>query len=444
MLKLYQHNPDYLLMALHIQMSEEAEQEYKRAKLRGMLSSFGASAALCLAFGLTLTFTVIYFAQDPPAEFLAYVPPAEDLPPRAVPTTPQLSSKAATPSNSVAPSVIVSTGAAPVAMAQIDIPMEDSADDGLSIDIGIGLDTGLGDDLGDAGGGMGSSQPAGSALEGTLYDLKQSKGGAPTKIAPGGKVNTQELYSIVGGYLKNWSQSALARFYKSPAKLYASNFFVPVAKASLAPEAFQCVQKVKPAAWLVVYRGKVKSPVTAKMRFVGTGDDFIGVRFDGKMVLEAGYRTPSGYSKGDMSKVNISGEAALAQHKKRISDGDDKIHKGYEFLKYPGIETWNKEIGGLTAGTPVNVKEGVSYPIEIAIAEEGGLFGYVLMWENLSDNPVVKGGKVTGGKKFYLFRTNFSEPDRAELQKLIGKHSSGGEMQWPEFESDSPIWVAVP
>ena len=135
-------------MALHIQMSDEAEREYKRMKLRGALSSFGASFALCLAFTLTLTFTVIYFAQDPPAEFLAYVPPAEDLPPRSQPTSPQLSSKAATPTNSVAPSVIVSTGAAPVAMAQIDIPLDDSSDEGISIDIGIGLDTGLGEDLG--------------------------------------------------------------------------------------------------------------------------------------------------------------------------------------------------------------------------------------------------------------------------------------------------------
>lgn len=430
-------------MALHIQMSEEAEKEYKRAKLRGMLSSFGASSALCLTFALTLTFTVIYFAQDPPAEFLAYVPPAEDLPPRAVPTTPQLSSKAATPSNTVAPAVIVSTGAAPVAMAQLDIPMEDSADDGISIDIGIGLDTGLGDDLGEAGSGMGSSQPAGSALEGTLYDLKQSKGGAPTKVAPGGKVDKNELYSTVSGYLKNWSQSSLGRFYKSPAKLYASNFFVPMAKASLAPEAFQCVQKVKPAAWLVVYRGKVKSPITGTIRFVGTGDDFLGVRFDGKVVLEGGYRLPSAYKKGDLSMVHISG-GDHAKHKARIKSGEDKAHKAYEFVNYPGIPTWNTEIGGLTAGNPIKVKEGVSYPIEIAITEEGGLFGYVLMWENISDNPVVKGGKVSGGKKFYLFRTNFSEPNKEELNKLIGKHSAGGAMQWPEYEADSPIWVAVP
>lgn len=430
-------------MALHIQMSEEAEKEYKRVKLRGMLSSFGAATALSLSFALTLTFTVIYFATDPPAEFLAYVPPAENAAPRSVPTTPKLSAKAATPSNTVAPSVIVSTAAAPVAMAQIDIPMDNSEDDGISIEIGIGMDTGLGDDLGEAGSGMGSSQQSGSALEGTLYDLKQSKGGAPTKIAPGGSVNKHELYSTVAGYLKNWSQSALGRFYKSPAKLYASNFFVPLAKASLAPEAFQCAQKVKPAAWLVVYRGKVKSPVTGTIRFAGLGDDYIGVRFGGKVVMEGGYRLPSGYTKGDLSKVHISG-GDHAKYKARIKSGEDKLHKGYEFVQYPGIPTWNTEIGGMTVGIPVPVKEGTTYPIEIAITEEGGMFGYILMWENVTSNPVVKNGKVSGGKKFYLFRTNFSEPNREELKKLIGKHSGGGEMQWPEFEPDSPIWVAVP
>ena len=434
-------------MALHIQMSEEAEREYKRAKLRGMLSSFGAATALSLAFGLTLTFTVIYFATEQPAEFISYVPPAEDAPPRAVPTTPKLSQKAATPSNTVAPSVIVSTGAAPVAMAQLDIEMDDSADDGLSIDIGIGMDTGLGDDLGDAGGGMGSSSPAGSALEGTLYDLKQSKGGAPTKMAPGGKVDRNELYSTVGSYLKSWSQSALARFYKSPAKLYASNFFLPMANASLAPEAFQCAQKVKPAAWLVVYRGKVKSPVSGTVRFVGTGDDFIAVRFGGKMVLEAGYRIPSAYKKNDLSMVTVSG-GDLAKYKERIKKGEDRVHGRYEFINYPGINTWNSEIGGLTAGDPIKVKEGTSYPIEIAITEEGGKFGYVLMWEHMSDNPVVKSGKVTGGKKFYLFRTNFSAPSKDELEKLMGKHAvrANGKvvMEWPEFDPDSPIWVAVP
>ena len=435
-------------MALHIQMSEEAEKEYQRKKLRGALSSFGAATALSLVFGLTLTFTVIYFAQDPPAEFLTYVPPAENLPPRNQPTTPKLSNKAATPSNTVAPSVIVSTSASAVAMAQIDIPMEDSADDGLSLDIGIGMDAGLGE-LGEGGDGLGSSQPSGSALEGTLYDLKQvSRGGAWTKVAPNGNVNKNELYSIVGSYLRGWSQSALSRYYKSPVKLYASNFFVPMANASLAPDAFQCVEQVKPSAWLAVYRGRVKSPVSGTIRFVGAGDDFIGVRFGGKTVLEGGYRLPTAYEKGDMSKVVIS-VGGHEPYKARIKSKEDRDHMNYEFVNYPGIPTWNREIGGLTAGDPVKVKEGSTYPIEIAVTEEGGKFGYVLMWEWLKDdkgkpaNPVVKDGSVQGNKRLYLFRTNFSEPNRDDLQKLIGKHSAGA-MEWPEFDKDSPIWVAVP
>ncbi len=428
-------------MALHFQMSEEAEQEYKRNKLRGALSSFGAAFGLSLAFALTLTFTVIVFATDPPAEFLAYVPPAEDLPPRPVPTTPQLSSKASTPSETVAPAVIVSTGAAPVAMAQLDIPMDDSADDGLSIEMGIGLDTGLGDELGEAGGGMGSSAGGGSALTGTLYDLKQSKGGAPTKVAPGGKVDKNELYSVASTFVKSWSQSALARYYKSPTQLYASSFFVPKAKASLAPEAFQCANKVKPAAWLVVYRGKVKSPVTGKIRFVGTGDDFIGVRFGGKVVLEGGYLQPSLYEKGNIGRMVIY--QRMDSYKSDIKSGKDRAHRNYEFINYPGINYWNKEVGGLTAGDPIQVKEGTVYPIEIAITEEGGLFGYVLMWEDLTNNPVTKNGKMVGSKKFYLFRTNFNMPEKGPLEQLIGKHSAG-EMEWPEFDQDSPIWVAVP
>ena len=428
-------------MALHFQMSEEAEQEYKRNKLRGALSSFGAAFGLSLAFALTLTFTVIVFATDPPAEFLAYVPPAEDLPPRPVPTTPQLSSKASTPSETVAPAVIVSTGAAPVAMAQLDIPMDDSSDDGLSIEMGIGLDTGLGDELGEAGGGMGSSAGGGSALTGSLYDLKQSKGGAPTKVAPGGKVDKNELYSVASTFVKSWSQSALARYYKSPTQLYASSFFVPKAKASLAPEAFQCANKVKPAAWLVVYRGKVKSPVTGKIRFVGTGDDFIGVRFGGKVVLEGGYLQPSLYEKGNIGRMVIY--QRLDSYKSDIKSGKDRAHRNYEFINYPGINYWNKEVGGLTAGDPIQVKEGTVYPIEIAITEEGGLFGYVLMWEDLTNNPVTKNGKMVGSKKFYLFRTNFNMPEKGPLEQLIGKHSAGG-MEWPEFDQDSPIWVAVP
>ena len=429
-------------MALHVQMSEKAGREYKRNKVRSMLSSFGSALGLSLTFALTLTFTVIVFSNDPPAEFLAYVPPAENLA-HPQPTTRQFSSRPAASSEAVAPVMIFSISSAPVVMAQLDIELDAGDDEGISVDMNLGLEVGLGDAIGEGGDGLGSTQGGGSALTGTLYDLKQTRSGAPTRVAPGGNVNKNELYATVGGYLKTWSQSSLARYYKSPTRLYASNFFVPMAMASLAPEAFQCQQKVKPAAWLVVYRGKVKSPITGKIRFVGTGDDFIGVRFGDRTVLEGGYRMPSAYQKNDLSKVHISG-GDHARYKARIRSGEDRAHRNYEFIEYPGIPTWNKEIGGLTAGDPISVKEGAVYPIEIAVTEEGGAFGYVLMWESLTDAPVVKNGKVQGGRKFYLFRTNFSEPKPEELQKLIGKHKRSGKLEWPEYEADCPIWVAVP
>ena len=441
-------------MALHIQMSEEAEREYKRAKMRGMLSSFGAATALSLAFGLTLTFTVIYFATEQPAEFLAYVPPAENAAPRPVPTTPQLQSKAATPSNTVAPSVIVSTGAAPVAMAQIDFEMDDSTDDGLSIDIGIGMDAGLGE-LGEEGGGMGSSQPAGSALEGSFYDLKQTKSGSPTKIgkidpSKQGRLFEEELYATVSAFYKSWSANALNRFYKAPTKLYASTFYVPRARSVLAPRAFQCADKVKPNAWVAVYRGKVKSPVTGKIRFIGTADNFIGVRFGGRVVLEAGYRLPGRWKKDDINAVRVSGGDGVA-YRKRVKDGEDRDHKGYEFIKYPGFNMWNDEKqhqGGLAAGIPIPVKEGTVYPIEVSVMDDAGFMGYVLMWEDMTGNPVIKNGKLAAGKKAYLFRTNFSLPSKDELFGMLGdaaeKKDGKPVMDWGEFDQDSPIWVAVP
>ncbi len=425
-------------MALHIQMSEEAEKEYKRAKLRGMLSSFGASSALCLSFALTLTFTVIYFAQDPPAEFLAYVPPAEDLPPRAVPTTPQLSSKAATPSNTVAPSVIVSTGAAPVAMAQIDIPMEDSADDGLSIDIGIGLDTGLGDDLGDAGGGMGSSQPGGSALEGTFYDLKLTKNGAPTGIGPD---TAGKIHKLLSTHLKTWSKSTFARYYQSRAKLYASNWCLPSCNAAYAPYAYQCKDKCKPSAWVAVYRGKVKAPKSGKFRFVGTGDDFLAVRFGGKTVLEAGWAIPSMYDDKKPGECGTMGALATphgAQYHKDIKAKKIRDKRDYEFIQPKETKKWNTELGGLTAGSHFTVKEGTTYPIEILISEiPGGAFGFVLFIQDITEG--------TKGATLDIFRTNFSVPDMAEVQKMVKEAKCEmGEMQCPSFNGDAPIWIAVP
>lgn len=427
-------------MALHIQMSEEAEEKLRKDAFRSKFTSLAAMLGLIIFGGAMLYFTVVLIAIEQEAEFIGYTPPAEDLPARAVPTTQQLSSKAATPSNTVSPSVIVATGAAPVAMAQVDVPMDDATDEGMSIDIGMGLDAGLGDSLGEEGSGLGG-QAGGSALEGTFYDLKMTKNGAPTGVAnANGQVDRNKVLEILSSFMTTWSASSLAKYYQSPTKLYASNFYLPQCKASYAPKAFQCQDKVKPAGWCAVYRGKVKAPKSGKFRFVGTGDDLLAVRFNGKTVLEAGYLIPSRLKeKLNPHVANVD----LAEWTEGIKSGKDRAHKGYAFIPTDKTASWNKELGGLMGGTEFTVKEGQTCPIEILVSEiPGGAFGFVLFIEDLT-----KGTPKTAkesAKNLLLFRTNFSEPDAAELKTLIKGFEQGKDFEAPDYVKDSPIWVAVP
>ncbi len=433
-------------MAIHIQMSEEAENALKRDALRNKLSSIGAALGLTLGGAAILFTSVILIAVEPEAEFIGYTPPAENLPPRPNPTVTQLTAKSSPPSTAVAPSVIVSAGAAPVAMAQVDIPMDDTMDDGMSLDIGLSMDAGLGDSLGDTGGGMGSAQQGGSTLAGTFYDLKLTRAGSRSKAAnTDGSVKVEEVVKTLSEFSRSWNPGLLTRFYTSPTKLGTPHFFVPVVDAKYPPKAFKCPPNVKPAGWAAHYKGKVKAPKSGTFRFVGTGDEFIGVRFNRETVLEAGYIVPSLYDPKKPGAYHISSGGAGRGYRQEVKDGKYRPHKGYEFIQYPNIEIWNKEIAGLTAGKTFTVKEGQEYPIEILVTEiPGGKFGFVLFIEDVKDNPVVKNGKVIPGRKFDLFRTNFAVPTRPELEKMLKGFLPGGQMQWPAFEEDSPIWVAVP
>lgn len=428
-------------MAIHIQMSEEAEREMRRASLRNKLSSLLACLLLVGGGGLILTLTVVLIAQEMPAEFLAYTPPAENLPPTNEPTTQQLSSKASSPSKNVSPTVIVSTSAAPVAMSEVDIPMDDSMDVGVSMDLGMGLGEGLGDGLGEGGEGLGSGSAGGSALVGTFYDLKQTKSGAPSGIVSGGQGEPKVL-EVLNAFLKGWSETVLSKYYKSPNKLYASNFYLPVCLAKYGPIAYGVGDKVKEGAWVAVYRGKIRAPKSGKFRFVGTGDECIAVRFNNKTVLEAGYRLPSRWSKEKPGRAKVSGPDH-ANYAKEVKEGTDRNHKGYEFIKLNGIGIWNSEIGGLTAGNVFDVKEGEVYPIQIMVTEvPGGKFGVLLLIEDMSE-----GLKSNNPNNVYhLFRTNFSTPSDKSILELLKKDrcNVGDKLEVPKYNPESLIWVAVP
>ncbi len=377
-------------MALHIQMSEEAEKQLRRTALRNQLTSILVSLAFIVFGGGALFFAVILIVQEAPAVFVSYVPPADNLPPSATPTTQELTSKASSPSETVSPSVIVSTGAAPVQMAAVEIEAAD-VDLGAAVDFSMGFGAGdMGDGLGDGGSGLGSGKAGGSALVGTFYDLKLTRSGAKSTVSPENRASYMQVYH---DFTKSWSPSVLNKYWQSPTKLYASNFYLPNCSAGYGPVAYQCdPKKNKPSAWIAVYRGKVRAPKSGKFRFVGTGDDLLCVRFNRKTVLEAGWAIPSKHKTG--SAVDNMG--ANKEYQKAIREGKDPDHKGYEYVPLPNGWEWNN-IGGLSAGTPFEVKEGSVYPIEIMISEgPGGKFGFVLLIEDMDDNPQ---GKMNKGKR---------------------------------------------
>ncbi len=429
-------------MALHIQMSEDAEKDMKKTYIRNQVTSILVSLLCILLGGGALYCAVILIVQEPPAVFVSYVPPAENAAPTNNPTTQELTSKASSPSEAVSPAVIVSTGAAPVQMAAVEIEAAD-VDLGSGIDFSMGFGSGgIGDGLGDGGSGLGSGKSGGSALEGTFYDLKLTRSGAKTPIAPaseGARPNMAGVLEVYYNFTKGWNAGVLNKYYKAPTKLYASNFYLPNCDAKYGPKAYQCESKVKPSAWIAVYRGNVKAPKSGKFRFVGTGDDLLVVRFNKKTVLEAGWAIPSKYTPGS-GKDNWGADKAYQQ---AIRDGKDKDHKDYEYVPLPGGWEWNN-IGGMSAGTPFEVKEGQTYPIEVMISEgPGGKFGFALLIEDIDGNP--QGKKPAGDRVYDLFRTNFSLPSEEEISKLL---SDAGfplqKKQFPKYNPDSLIWVAVP
>ncbi len=256
----------------------------------------------------------------------------------------------------------------------------------------------------------------------------------------GGHINMALVSGVYHEFTKGWNASVLNKYYKSPTQLYASNFYLPNCDAGYGPHAYQCdPKKVKPSAWIAVYRGNVRAPKSGKFRFVGTGDDVLCVRFNKKTVLEAGWAIPSKHTPERDSHTMGSS----AEYQKNIREGKDPDHKGYEYVPLPGGWEWN-HIGGLSAGTEFEVQEGKTYPIEIMISEgPGGKFGFALLIEDISDNP--QGKKPAADRVYDIFRTNFSLPNEDEIRKLLRDAGfPAGTLQCPKYNEDSPIWVAVP
>ncbi len=422
-------------MAIHIQMSEEAEAEMKKAAFRNRVSSLAVCLACLLLGGLALYFTVIALEAPSVASFIPYVPPADDAPPTATPTVKQLTARASSPSSSMAPNVIVSSAPSSVAMADVDVPVADVAF-GTGNDIDVGMGSALGTGIGSGGEGLGTTQGGGSTLVGTFYDLKQTANGAKTGM------DRHKVTALLGEFITGgWDAKMLSKYYQSKQKLYASSFYLPSCKASYAPVAYNCADRVEPSAWVAVYRGKVKAPRSGKFRFVGTGDDTLIVRFNRKTVLESGWAIPSQQSVFG-NATYACGSVTTPAGKKYYQEITTRAKDPVTFYKYNELTKWNRELGGLKAGDVFTVQEGHTYPIEILISEiPGGAFGFALLIEDVGSPTDKK--TASGAPLLELFRTNFSEPTKESLRAAIKGYEMGS-MECPPYDADSSVWVSVP
>lgn len=233
----------------------------------------------------------------------------------------------------------------------------------------------------------------GGSLTGKFYDLKQLKNGQPSKLDeqngfPG------ELSKFING----WNESTFEKYFVGPNPLYTTQIFIPKINANQGPLAFGLGGRVQPKMWAVHYKGNVIPTETGTFRFVGMADDFLVVRFNGRVVLDCGSSTPTGH--GPQSFYASAG------------------------LQLDPKMGWYK---GLGRGEPFQVTGGQSYPMEVLMGEWPG--GDFKAWLMIEKDGVQYEKDAKGNPILPIFKIAASEVAH-----------SGSEA--PAFAKTGPVWKA--
>jgi hypothetical protein len=216
-------------------------------------------------------------------------------------------------------------------------------------------------------------------LIGTLYDLKQTADRKPTSAAPANTGIAPYRTSVREFLESGWSAGRLQRFFKSPDKLVSGQLFITGRSADDAPKAFEVEKLMKPSRWVVHYRCYVEMPSSMPFRFVGSGDDFLIVRWNRKIALDDGYET---YLAGGGN----------------YKDFGVKVTQEYKVDRRPG------GLHRLKAGPWIQVTKGTKVPVEVLIGETpGGVFDCYLAIEVAKSSTKVN-GQYEGEGTLKLFR----------------------------------------
>jgi hypothetical protein len=147
-----------------------------------------------------------------------------------------------------------------------------------------------------------SLQPGQAALMGIFYDLKQTSQHVPTDVMDRGLYGEIIDNFFVHG-MDDLELCCAARpssdFYRSSKPILTSYVYIPQIEATQAPAMFGLDRTVKPAQWMMHYKGQVVPPTDGVYRFVGYGDDILIVAINGKLVLNGS----RGETTGDMKHI---------------------------------------------------------------------------------------------------------------------------------------------
>ena len=356
-----------------------------------------------LLFGMVAAYFIVATIQGKrPQDFQAPGPKGPNAPTRALEHKVQMAKKQSSMSAPVAAKRITTTGLSKVAlpsmpaMPKMDAVVMPAAMTGMG-GTGMGLGGfggGAGGGSGGGGGGGGLSlfglRSGGGGLQGTFYDLKQTRNKTPSAIN-----NVEAFVHQLDQFLQGgWNEGLLSQYFKGPTPLYATQVFVPLIASVEAPRAFGVEQLVQPSLWMALYKGQVSPPETGTYYFVGGGDNILIVRLNGSIVLDKSWNYQQIY-------------------------GIDRAWKGtglYDY-KFEGAPY------GFARGKAMELKAGQFYDIEILLGDDGGATFFSLLVEKEGAEYM----KTNGLPILPIFRTSQDPPPQ-------GKQ--------PPFQPGGPVWTA--
>ena len=216
---------------------------------------------------------------------------------------------------------------------------------------------------------FGGERSIGNDLEGTLYHLKWGRDGEKIDAMESAQWAVSAPFrDEVNKFLANdWNPAVFAKYDRSPRKLYASYFMLPMFASDKALQIYGMPEDAEGARYVIHYKGDIAYSKGGKFRFWATGDDFLFVRINGKLILDARttkglsaphwnaqFKTPNGWKSS--SKENM--KHLLGSSTAKISDW---------FVLEPGkpvtMEVFmGEDMGGRTSCL-INIEEfGVDYP----------------------------------------------------------------------------------